>query len=59
MGIMGELFPGQKLGSEAGGDSDGQDHPRVDLDLSAGVIRITPVAEQPASAPDAPETDET
>ncbi|WP_278262146.1 hypothetical protein [Nocardia sp. AG03] len=39
---MGELFPGQKLRDEGGGDSDGQGHrPRVDLDLDAGVIRVS------------------
>ncbi|WP_336082855.1 hypothetical protein [Nocardia sp. SSK8] len=45
MGIMGELFPGQKLQNEGSGDSDGQGHrPRVDLDLDAGVIRVSGAA---------------
>ncbi len=43
MGIMGELFPGQKLADEGSGDSNGEtDRPRVELDLDAGVIRVSP-----------------
>ncbi|MGV9409792.1 hypothetical protein ACWDOP_07755 [Nocardia sp. NPDC003693] len=55
MGIMGELFPGQKLNDESGQDGDGQTHkPRVELDLDAGVIRLAPAprpeqAEPPAA----------
>ncbi|MFI5776281.1 hypothetical protein [Nocardia sp. NPDC051570] len=42
MGVIGELFPGGKLEDEGGGDSDGQTHrPRLDLDLDAGVIRLS------------------
>ncbi|MFD4354482.1 hypothetical protein ACFWPX_18150 [Nocardia sp. NPDC058518] len=42
MGIMGELFPGKKLQNEGSGDSDGQSHePRLDVDLDAGVIRVS------------------
>jgi hypothetical protein len=41
MGVMGELFPGQKLGDEGGEDSDGQGHqPRFDIDLDTGVARL-------------------
>ncbi|MFD6396923.1 hypothetical protein [Nocardia sp. NPDC060249] len=39
MGIIGELFPGKKLQNEGSGDSNGQPH--LDLDLEAGVIRVT------------------
>ncbi len=40
---MGEMFPGKKLSDEGGGDSDGQTHdPRLDIDLDAGVIRLSP-----------------
>ncbi|WP_194815798.1 hypothetical protein [Nocardia sp. XZ_19_385] len=40
---MGELFPGQKLADEGSGDSNGEtDRPRVELDLDAGVIRVSP-----------------
>ncbi|MBF6177174.1 hypothetical protein [Nocardia otitidiscaviarum] len=43
MGVMGELFPGKKLTNENSEDSGGQTHrPRVDLDLEAGVIRVSP-----------------
>ncbi|MEV5649574.1 hypothetical protein AB0L57_15105 [Nocardia sp. NPDC052254] len=42
MGVFGEMFPGKKLTDESGGDSDGQPHqPRLDLDLDAGVIRLS------------------
>ncbi|MFD6158715.1 hypothetical protein ACFWF7_01255 [Nocardia sp. NPDC060256] len=53
MGVMGELFPGQKLADEGSGDSDGQPHrPRLALDLDAGVIRIAaPAASAPADEP--------
>ncbi|RDI63603.1 hypothetical protein [Nocardia pseudobrasiliensis] len=48
MGFIGELFPGGKLADEGSEDSDGQGHrPRLDLDLDAGVIRL--------SAPRSPE----
>ncbi|MFE9788747.1 hypothetical protein ACFYO7_25565 [Nocardia salmonicida] len=39
MGIIGELFPGKKLQNEGSGDSNGQPH--LDLDLEAGVIRLS------------------
>ncbi|MGF0315842.1 hypothetical protein [Nocardia fluminea] len=39
MGIIGELFPGKKLQNEGSGDSNGQPH--LDLDLEAGVIRVS------------------
>ncbi|WP_433758975.1 hypothetical protein [Nocardia sp. CA-135398] len=43
MGVMGELFPGQKLADEGSEDSDGQSHrPRVEIDLEAGVVRLGP-----------------
>ncbi|KAF0846721.1 hypothetical protein [Nocardia caishijiensis] len=39
---MGEMFPGKKLQHEGSGDSDGQAHePRLDLDLEAGVVRLS------------------
>ncbi|MFF0490547.1 hypothetical protein ACWDSJ_21400 [Nocardia sp. NPDC003482] len=42
MGFIGELFPGNKLADEGSEDSDGQTHrPRLDLDLDAGVVRLT------------------
>lgn len=45
MGVMGELFPGQKLADEGSEDSDGQAHrPRVEIDLDAGVVRLGPTA---------------
>ncbi|MCP2320007.1 hypothetical protein APR12_005385 [Nocardia amikacinitolerans] len=41
VGIIGELF-GNKLTDEGSEDSDGQVHqPRVDVDLDAGVIRLS------------------
>ncbi|MBC7300727.1 MAG: hypothetical protein H5T78_07220 [Nocardia sp.] len=46
MGIMGELFPGKKLQNEGSGDSDGQPRePRLDVDLDAGVIRVSGAVE--------------
>ncbi|WP_225727099.1 MULTISPECIES: hypothetical protein [unclassified Nocardia] len=43
MGVIGELFPGKKLTDESGEDSNGEQHrPRVELDLDAGVIRLSP-----------------
>ncbi|MEV6361057.1 hypothetical protein [Nocardia asteroides] len=42
MGIMGELFPSQKLRHDGSETGDGQDHrPRLDVDLDAGVIRLS------------------
>ncbi|MBF6327997.1 hypothetical protein [Nocardia transvalensis] len=42
MGVMGELFPGKKLMNEDSEDGDGQTHrPRLDLDLDAGVVRLS------------------
>jgi hypothetical protein len=44
---MGELFPGKKLQNEGSGDSDGQSHePRLDVDLDAGVIRVSGAVER-------------
>ncbi|WP_167333447.1 hypothetical protein [Nocardia concava] len=56
MGVIGELFPGKKLeddGSEAG---DGQQHrPRLELDLDAGVIKLSPpAATRPDPDPESP-----
>ncbi|WP_378743408.1 hypothetical protein [Nocardia brasiliensis] len=51
MGVMGELFPGKKLADEGSEDSDGQTHrPRLELDLDAGVVRLTGPA-APAAEP--------
>ncbi|GAB2642979.1 hypothetical protein [Nocardia goodfellowii] len=41
MGIMGELFGGQKPADEGSEDSNGQVRPGVELDLDAGVIRVS------------------
>ncbi|WP_280235127.1 hypothetical protein [Nocardia cyriacigeorgica] len=42
MGVIGELFPGKKLTDEGSGDSNGEPHrPQLDIDLNAGVIRLT------------------
>ncbi|NKY49495.1 hypothetical protein [Nocardia vermiculata] len=41
MGVFGEIFPGKKLTDEGTGDTDGEQHPRLDLDLDAGVIRLS------------------
>jgi hypothetical protein len=50
MGVIGELFPGKKLENDGSQDSDGQTHqPRLELDLDAGVIRVSPA--KPAAAP--------
>lgn len=50
---MGELFPGKKLNDEDSQDSNGQGHhPRVDLDLDAGVVRLSgPGTAAPADEP--------
>lgn len=46
MGVIGELFPGKKLTDEGSADSNGEPHrPQLDIDLSAGVIRVTGTAE--------------
>ncbi|WP_227998934.1 hypothetical protein [Nocardia australiensis] len=48
MGVIGELFSDKKLTDESGQDSDGQPHrPRVELDLDAGVVRLSSPAERP------------
>jgi hypothetical protein len=45
MGMLGELFPGKKLGDEGGEDSDGKLHrPRFDIDLDSGVVRMPTLA---------------
>ncbi|MBF6124390.1 hypothetical protein [Nocardia brasiliensis] len=52
MGVMGELFPGQKLADEGSEDSAGQGHrPRVDVDLEAGVVRLSGAAPRAADEP--------
>jgi len=52
VGVIGELFPGQKLTDEGSEDSDGQTHrPRVEIDLDAGVVRLGPVAPSPTDEP--------
>ncbi|MEV0245217.1 hypothetical protein AB0H76_01360 [Nocardia sp. NPDC050712] len=54
MGVIGELFPGQKLADEGGEDSNGQPHRPVELDLDAGVVRLAPPPrrDESAAAPD-------
>ncbi|MEV6768167.1 hypothetical protein AB0N05_05980 [Nocardia sp. NPDC051030] len=53
MGIMGELFPGQKLQDDGSGGSDGQLLRPVELDLDSGVIRVRPAQPtQPAKPAD-------
>ncbi|WP_185981587.1 hypothetical protein [Skermania sp. ID1734] len=50
MGVFGEMFPSKKLTDESGEDQDGQTHrPRVELDLDAGVIRVSDPAASPES----------
>ncbi|MFI6867633.1 hypothetical protein [Nocardia sp. NPDC050406] len=50
MGVFGELF-GKKLTDESGGDSDGQTHrPRLDIDLDAGVVRVSAPKPPPTEA---------
>ncbi|NKX86489.1 hypothetical protein [Nocardia coubleae] len=45
---MGEMFPGKKLQHEGSGDSDGQGRePHLDLDLDAGVVRLTAPEAEP------------
>ena len=45
------MFPGKKLENDGSQDSDGQTHqPRLELDLDAGVIRVSPA--KPAASPD-------
>ncbi|MCP2292077.1 hypothetical protein ACFYT3_31960 [Nocardia amikacinitolerans] len=57
MGIIGELF-GNKLTDEGGEDSDGQVHePRVDVDLDAGVVRLSAPARSNEGSADDPPSD--
>lgn len=52
VGVIGELFPGQKLTDEGSEDSDGQTHrPRVEIDLDAGVVRLGPIAPSTTDKP--------
>lgn len=52
MGVIGELFPGKKLTDEGSADSNGEPHrPQLDIDLGAGVIRVTGTA-KPSSEPE-------
>lgn len=62
MGQLGKLFEGQEINDETGGDSDGkQHHPRFDIDLDGGVVRMGPRASKPAEPteqnPDAPKSE--
>lgn len=42
MGVFGETFPGKKLENDDSEDGGGQTYqPRVELDLDAGVIRVS------------------
>ncbi|MFE3291607.1 hypothetical protein [Rhodococcus sp. NPDC059234] len=53
MGVIGEMFPGKKLENDESQDGGGQTYqPRVELDLDAGVIRVSP-AKPAATAQDA------
>ncbi|WP_181762861.1 hypothetical protein [Rhodococcus spelaei] len=50
MGVIGELFPGKKLENDGSQDGGGQTYqPRIELDLDAGVIRVSPA--KPAVGP--------
>ncbi|WP_169747908.1 hypothetical protein [Pseudonocardia acaciae] len=42
MGMLGEMFPGQKLRDESGEDGEGEQYrpPRFDIDLDSGVVRM-------------------
>ena len=45
MGMLGEMFPGKKLGHDGDEDSDGQRYrPRFDIDLDSGVVRLPGLA---------------
>ncbi|BDU08036.1 hypothetical protein GV791_24815 [Nocardia cyriacigeorgica] len=49
MGVIGELFPGKKLTDESSADSNGELHrPQLDIDLSAGVVRVSGTARSEA-----------
>ncbi|GAA5050649.1 hypothetical protein [Nocardia callitridis] len=51
MGVIGELFPGQKAADESGQDSDGLPHrPRFELDLDKGVAVVPKSSNPPAEA---------
>ncbi len=41
MGTFGELFPGQKLRSEAGQDGNGEAADQNSVDLDSGVVRLS------------------
>lgn len=42
MGQLGEMFPGRKLDGEAGESGTGQKFDDGPLDLSSGVVQLTP-----------------
>ena len=45
VGVFGEMLPGKKLTDESSRSGDGELHrPRVELDLDAGVIRVSGTA---------------
>ncbi len=52
--MLGEMFPGKKLGEDGDADSDGKlVRPRFDIDLDSGVVRLPPVRRaKPAPAVD-------
>ena len=54
--MLGEMFPGRKLQSEAGEDGDGQTVVDPwDIDLDSGVVRLRPMRAAPKSgAPSKP-----
>jgi hypothetical protein len=53
MGMLGELFPGQKLRDEGGEDGDGEQvREPFEIDLDSGVVRLRGLGAPPAPRPD-------
>ena len=52
MGVLGEMFPGRKLRSEAGEAGDGQGWRLGPIDLDKGVVEVHRDVPAPRSEPD-------
>ena len=54
MGVLGEMFPGRKLQSEAGEPGSGQRWRLGPIDLDRGVVELVPVDPEPERAEERP-----
>lgn len=52
MGVLGEMFPGPKIGDEAGEDGDAQPFRLGPIDLERGTVEVHRAAPEPDHEPE-------